>query len=64
MSFLLENERYYTLKEIAKLTGFPYFSLMRYCREKKLKFSKPGKNYIVKGEWFINFIEKNTNSSK
>jgi hypothetical protein len=43
MAFKIDTENYYTLKELHNVTGLPYVSLMKWCRDKKMKFSKPGK---------------------
>lgn len=64
MAFEIDQEKYYRLKELGKLTGFSQFSLMRWCRENKLEYSRPGKDYIIKGEWFTKFIDKYKKKSK
>ena len=58
------NINYISLSEAAKLTNYSqdYISLL--CRQKKLKGTKIGRNWVTTKEWVENYINKTNGSGE
>lgn len=50
------EEKYYTLKEVAKLLKVTYMTVFRWVRTGKIKAFKAGKQYRIRQEQLNDFI--------
>lgn len=56
MSFIIEDERFYTVQDLVKETGFSQSSLWAAIRNGKLKANKAVKPYTVIGKDFKSYL--------
>jgi hypothetical protein len=65
----VKKDLFYDLREINQITNIPIATLEHWCRKTKLRSYKPGRSFIVKGEWLFDlfdgkFFNQKLNSKK
>lgn len=54
----MEDERYYTIDEVADMLKVVYMTVYRWIKQGKLKAFRVGKKYMIKKSDIENLIEK------
>ena len=52
----------YSLKEVAQLLELAYGTVLKLRKDKKLKYTKIGKKYYIKGQDILSYVFRNTPS--
>lgn len=58
----MDNEKYYTLEEIAEILRVAYMTVYRWVRSGKLKAVKAGKQYRVRSTELDKFLEQSSHA--
>ena len=58
MTIEIKGEKYYTLKELTKITGISVTTLKKYCNEKRLAAQKVARSWIVSESNLKKFMDR------
>jgi len=56
MAFVIDDERFYRVEELAEITGITKTTLRRMIREKKIFSRKLGREYMINGKALKNYL--------
>ncbi len=58
MEKIIEDVKFYSVKDISKKLGLSTLTVRKYIRNKRLKAKKLGNAYVISEQNFLEFIEQ------